>query len=731
MRRALLLALPLLLGGAPAADLTVSGTFLYVDREFTFDGGFTGVEPELPIGFARVSVLDAATGATLASGATDGDGDFALPVSGTGSLDLVVRCISIAPGPGGNGIRVTTPGGMPFSVSSPVFPAWDLDVDLDAGVTVAQPVQSGPNVGGPFDVLAQAVAAANYVFGLGETALPQEIEVFWPEPGTVSFATGNEVHLGSDDGFDDVVVLHEVGHVIHNLFSDSDSPGGPHSFTQSLQDPALSLGEGWASWFAGVVRRSQGVPDPGFYADMVGDGSTGPGSIQLVLDFETAAPFAAQVGGEASEAAVLGALWDLVDTAAEAGGTDDDPIDGSFLFPGGLAGDELIWSAFTGPTVLAAPALNVGDLWEGLFLDAGADHYPELAALFEAWQMRFFQDALEPNDVEGQGTPLTLGPQWSETRTLYRSDADPPVPAQGDEDVYLLFLAESDVVEIETRYPGGDPGGKTYADTTISVTSPSGFSTISAIGGGAGLNAKLSNFEAFATGTHRVTVKSGSGSRPYGSYELRARAVGSTLPALFSIDQDPVPAIQPGPPFNLILQGENLIPLIDFRVGGVPVTSFQAFEAAILFELPPNLPSLGTLEVQVTTPEGAASLPVTVTAPPGPIVNGNDGESVWVLGEDVVVTVGSDPGDLAFVLFSTVLQPTVVPGILSADIGGGLGGLFGLFSAPIGPGATASQTFPLSGPPAGLEVHLQAAIFEADTQAFPLTVSPVSTATLF
>src|SRR2546425_10228903 len=70
-----LLGLALLAGTCvPAlADYNVSGRFVFVDREFDASG-FTGVEPQLPIRFATVEVVDGTK--IKGSGVTDANGNF-------------------------------------------------------------------------------------------------------------------------------------------------------------------------------------------------------------------------------------------------------------------------------------------------------------------------------------------------------------------------------------------------------------------------------------------------------------------------------------------------------------------------------------------------------------------------------------------------------------------------------------------------------------------------------
>src|SRR5262245_43563587 len=92
MKRVLLAAALVACGVAPAlADYNVSGRFVYVDREFK-QNGFTGVEPQQPIRFASVEVVEGTK--IKGSGVTDANGNFLFQVQDTATRDLYVRCLA-------------------------------------------------------------------------------------------------------------------------------------------------------------------------------------------------------------------------------------------------------------------------------------------------------------------------------------------------------------------------------------------------------------------------------------------------------------------------------------------------------------------------------------------------------------------------------------------------------------------------------------------------------------
>ncbi|TAJ18141.1 MAG: hypothetical protein EPO68_08365, partial [Planctomycetota bacterium] len=460
-----------LFAGRAHADFVASGTFRYVDRAFTFGGGWTGAEPQLPVRQATVQVLDANSLAVLATGNTDNNGQFAIPVVASGSASLIVRCFSRSNQYGTFALQVVDNLGIEYSVSSATFANWDLSTNLAIGTVTAGKISAGGRQANPFNLLDQAVAAIDYVKARGASNPIAVVRMVWPG-GAGSFALNSTATIADDDGYDDVVQLHELGHVVHNLYSDSDSTGGSHTFGESDQDPRLSFGEGWATFFAGAVRQSQGLFDPGYYLDCNGAAATG--GVQLSMRMENGSPYASATGGEADEGAIFCALWDVVDTLAtnDGGATDDDALNGTISFAG-LGGDDAQWQVFTGP-VRVATNLTIRDEFHGFFVPVDSGVYPQLDAIFNTWKQRFRLDALEPNNAIGSATPLVLGNAWSPTRTLYSSTANPPVPGDNDSDFYSFALAAAAVFEVETRYPGAASDATTYADTHVTVRRPDG-----------------------------------------------------------------------------------------------------------------------------------------------------------------------------------------------------------------------------------------------------------------
>lgn len=708
LRRCLAPSALALVAGLAHADFVASGTFLYVDRAFTFGGGWTGAEPQLPVRQATVQVLDAGSLAVLATGSTNGAGQFSIPVVASGSASLIVRCFSRSNQYGAFPLQVVDNMGVEYSVSSPTFANWDLSTNLAIGTVVAGKISFGGEQANPFNLLDQAVAVIDYVKARGAVNPIATVRMVWPG-GSGSFASNSTATIADDDGYDDLVQLHELGHVVHNLYSDSDSPGGTHSFGESDQDPRLSFGEGWASFFAGAVRQSQGLFDPGFYIDC--NGAATSGGVQLSMRMENGSPYTSATGGEADEGAIFCALWDVVDTTAtnDGGVTDDDALNGAISFAG-LNGDDAQWQVFVGPVKNAAN-LTIRDEFHGFFAPTNYGVYPQLDAVFNAWRQRFRLDAVEPNNAIATATPLTLGNAWSTTRTLYFASTNPPSPGDNDSDFYSFSLAAAAVFEVETRYPGAASDATTYADTHLTVRRPDGSILVQADGGGTGRNAKLSGLVADVGGVWTAEVKSIHAYRKTGSYDVRARLVagGGTPPAISAIAPSTVLAVELGTPI-LTVSGSALLATTGVLLDGVPLapTNYTVVSDTTLTVVLPVLQKLGSVDLSVVTPAGidSASFTIVENDPPQIELETNGTGFLTTFG-GATLTVGAPVGQWAFVGVSPQNLPTVVPGLFALDIGNNFTSLL-YKGAVIVPSHGWDQKFyPLGGVTPGLTLYFQ------------------------
>ncbi len=142
-----------LTGAAPAlADYTARGRFLYEDREFGASG-FTGNQPLLPIRLADVEVLDANSQNLLASGATDSQGNFTIPVAENTTRNVYVRVKTTGARTPGLYLRVlqNTTTNSAYAVASQTYAphASNADIDFTGSPVVAlAPTLLTPQGGG-------------------------------------------------------------------------------------------------------------------------------------------------------------------------------------------------------------------------------------------------------------------------------------------------------------------------------------------------------------------------------------------------------------------------------------------------------------------------------------------------------------------------------------------------------------------------------------------------------
>jgi len=656
------------------ADFTVTGTFQYRDRAFTYNGGFTGSEPALPIRSAEVQVINNSNGSVLSSGFTDDNGDFSIFVNGSGNRDIIVRCRSQSRFYGSSRIRCVTTSNVLYSVSSPLFSSWDQNTDLDVGTSVSEKITAAGKVANPFNMLDMGVYSIEYINSVGNPNLFGQVDIEWPG-GSGSFASGFRANMSDDDGYDDMVILHELGHVFHNMYSDSDSPGGSHSFGDSDQDPRLSYGEGWGTYFAAAVRQFMGVSNPAFYMDANGSGGTG--GIGLRMRLETAAPYQSSTGGEATEVGVACVLWDIIDTTSTNDGnaTDDDALDGSLLFNGGIDGDQMIWNAFIGPAANAS-FVTINDHWSGFFNPTNYGNYNELLSVFEGFDIHNTLDPEEPNNTFATASPFSSGVNWSPIKSIYYSASNPPAPGDHDSDYYKINLTNGDQFDVETRYPNGNSNAHTYADTRLFIYRPDGSSFFPLPNnwisqGGQGRNASVFALIADQSGEWRIRVTTEGSFRETGAYELRIFRSGASID---NVSPSSVSAISTATQ-PVTLTGFGFSTTTSVSVDGIALgTGLPGLGTyAVVNDNQINLHDvqllnqLGLVDIVVTTQTASATAQLQVDPVAFPILKTSTASTFQFVGIDL--QVGSGIGDVVWVSASGTQIPTVIPGFINLGIG--------------------------------------------------------------
>ncbi|MFQ5877388.1 MAG: MopE-related protein [Acidobacteriota bacterium] len=521
--RALIPLLPALaLAGSTAlADYTVSGRFLYVDREFDASG-FTGVEPELPIRLADVQVVAGAK--IVASGVTDAQGNFLIGVQDSRVRDIYVRALARRQTSVSVPIDVRSgnQAGTIWSVRTQTFFGHPPDQDLFIGTIVAVPEAGGE----AFNLLDTALYGAQYLDTVkGPGPGPLLLIVFnASNPNLSSFnPSNNSITQARNAGYDDTVLLHEMGHYIVNNYSASDSPGGTHRLSNCNQNIMLAFDEGHASFWGLSVRRHFSLPRSHLYVRTTGQ--AGPGNLQFYFDIESQTPFSCD--GATSETTVYAALWDILDGP---GATDDTPgTDEPWDLLSGL--DPEYWAVMTAylPT---AVNISLEDYWDGWFSPPIANgRHPEMVSVFRELSVEYFTDEREPNDLVGEAIPVFPGPAiYHQT---YFADRDLDLVGEPDVDLFYFDAVAGARYTIETFNLLSD------ANTNLELLAANG-TTVLASNNDRDAFDSSSLILYTANKTDRLYVRSthAPDAGIYGSYDLRIGASSSGVDA----DMDGYPA---------------------------------------------------------------------------------------------------------------------------------------------------------------------------------------------
>jgi hypothetical protein len=446
--------------GVTLADWNASGTALYRDREFD-QNGFTGVEPLLPIRFADVEVRAEPSGSLLASGATDGNGSFSLSVTDSEVRDVYVRILTRSDYTSDLLLKVETgSGGDIYAIASATVFGHDPATNIDFGVLTAEPGQGGE----AFNLYDNGVNGADYIAFLEGARPSSSMYVWWASDWgrTGSSASSGGIGMRDTSGWDDTVFLHEYGHWAVFLYSDTDTPAGPHALADCEQDPMLAWDEGHASYFGGAVRRHFGFFLPHIYLRTTGE--PGPGHAALYFDMETESQY--ECSGSTSEVSVYTALWDITDgpsTQDYTPGQDDPPVDVLDL------ADIEVWEVMT-DGIPGRSSINTEDFWDAWFESPVLNTYlPEMILDFSSGvEIEFHEDAFEPNPDISSAAPIIPD------GTLYRATffQDPEGDGSGnqiEEMDYYSFPAYKD-----WRYQIETLNLLSGADTMLEVQDSSG-----------------------------------------------------------------------------------------------------------------------------------------------------------------------------------------------------------------------------------------------------------------
>ncbi len=288
---------------AAAEPAMVAGEIRYEDRPQTGTGPVGAIRLQ-PVRGITVTVIDDATQQALATVITADNGSYVARFTATVGAMIHVTAVARSVYKG-RPISVVNSANAVHGFGSPSF-ASAAETTIDLVITAASAEAEA------FNVFDQAASAMDVLTDDLAIAAPTALRLRWvrgSQDGT--YYGGGTVHLlgaaSDDDGYDDTVILHEIGHFVEDTVGRSDSPGGGHNGAPT--DPRLAWSEGFATYWA------QSVSGQPIYSD-----SNSGGGFFENIDTEVRRASGAGLAQPISESTVSEILWDLGD----AGAPDDD-----------------------------------------------------------------------------------------------------------------------------------------------------------------------------------------------------------------------------------------------------------------------------------------------------------------------------------------------------------------------------------------------------------------------
>lgn len=312
-------------GGAdeiPTSTGTLAGTVSY-DYVPNINGALSyNATVSKPVRGASVDIVNARSGAVVASATTDDNGHYSASVPSP--LTVIVRVNAqlsrSGSGPSWNvAVRDNTQANALYALESPSFSTGNISTrDLHAASGWGSTRYTGERVAAPFAILDTVYSAMGKVLSVAPSTAFPPLSLYWStrnapsdglisqgQIGTTSFVanpTGPIIYvLGLEnvdtDEYDASVIAHEWGHYFMHAFSRDDSPGGDHDFDAFL-DQRLAFSEGWGNAWSGIVLNRQN------YTDSTGSGQAAGVNMDLSVNSETPK-------GWYGEAAVQTILWNL------------------------------------------------------------------------------------------------------------------------------------------------------------------------------------------------------------------------------------------------------------------------------------------------------------------------------------------------------------------------------------------------------------------------------------
>ncbi|MFH0902111.1 MAG: carboxypeptidase-like regulatory domain-containing protein [Pseudomonadota bacterium] len=295
---------------ADSGRFQIHGTVFYEDRPPEKEG--LGPTELALVRGASVAIV-AESGEVLAVAVTADDGTYSLRFDAPdGTLVSVLAAttstVSVRP------VRVLRPDGLVHGIVSSSFVAGDASAkDLIA--------TESSGTAPAFNIFAVLIGGLDYLRSTLDFRAIAPLYAVWApgsSQGTYYQEDGDRRgifllgELADNDGHDDSVIAHELGHYFEYTYGETDSPGGEHDGSPTT--PTLAWSEGFATFFSCAILDS-----PWYYDSNAAGG--------WYLDLEstvTAADPNSFAEQYVSEDMVSEILWDVSDAPANDGVDDDD-----------------------------------------------------------------------------------------------------------------------------------------------------------------------------------------------------------------------------------------------------------------------------------------------------------------------------------------------------------------------------------------------------------------------
>ena len=230
----------------------------------------------------------------------------------------------------------------------------------------------------------------------------------------------------------------------------------------------------------------------------------------------------------------------------------------------------------------------------------------------------------------------------------------------------------------------------------------------------------------------------GTGSTNLDGFDPSGGGGGPELPEVTEITPGSILAVNPAGPPTLTINGQNFTDVTEVKVNGVALSTFPPAWSIVddtqISFTPDQSTTLGIQTVEVSNPLGSDtgqySVNVNLGAPTLDLLNSDPGFLLTTLGIEALV--GSLPGDLVFLLASGSPVPSVLPGIVSLDLGNNFLELVQFPTKAVDAvKGYAEWGIPLNPSlPTGTKVYVQAAVLDVLFLSLPLTETNLEVGTI-